>query len=471
MSGQQFRVEVQYGHSPQPLCCFWPGSSTGSISLGTRGAWRLHAPGVEEFAAYLYFDGNDLFICSLNPSVPVSVNAAPVTSGWIALKHTDVIDIGQARLNVSETEPVRHTYVAPPEATSDGPPPPAFQLAAGSAPPQAYASQAPAAQYSQPPAAQYSQPPAAQYSPAQAQPSQAPQHQQAPAQPAAPGTGFEPAPNTARMQSQPPSNNFAPGRKTVRVSAEELNLIKLAEANNASDDVYGSVHSTRAISLPSRLTAILEDPSAPGLLPENQLEPPTTKQPLDLIETRAPVDLGAPGGAKKKGAWAQASLPQKIIMMLMPFALIATWFTLGPGKNSKLLKVFRSEAPATVAQASPAPETTDQAGSGSADSDELAEPSEPDNTASPSETTATDEQNAPAPTTISSAVPPPSPSGAEGTGQARVAADALISGDYQRALAEYRSAAKQQPKDVALQRVVTILEHKLRTSTKNEQKQ
>ena len=126
MSAYQLRVEVQYGRSPHPVGCFWPGSASGSISVGTRGAWRVDAPGVAEYAAYLYSDGTQLFVTAINPAEPVVVNGIPLTQGYRPVHHGDTMEFGQARFSVSAIQATPENYVAPPDPIGEGPPPPPF---------------------------------------------------------------------------------------------------------------------------------------------------------------------------------------------------------------------------------------------------------------------------------------------------------------------------------------------------------
>ncbi len=78
------------------------------MSIGRVGMWPVEAPGVLDVHAFVYFDGNALFIQSADPSNPVKGNGQAIATSWQQIEIPCTIEIGRARLvyrTVDDMEP------------------------------------------------------------------------------------------------------------------------------------------------------------------------------------------------------------------------------------------------------------------------------------------------------------------------------------------------------------------------------
>jgi len=91
-------IEIRIGSGDPQSMRVQPGESLGPTLLGTRGAWRVDAPGVAPEHAELYFDGGQLFVRSVSPGALVLVGGSPVPEVWTPLDAPSEIVLGGARL-------------------------------------------------------------------------------------------------------------------------------------------------------------------------------------------------------------------------------------------------------------------------------------------------------------------------------------------------------------------------------------
>ena len=75
-------VEIRAGTSQRPLLELKPGQVVQPMSMGRVGMWPIEAPGVLDVHAYVYFDGNALFIQSADAANPVKGNGQAIGTTW-----------------------------------------------------------------------------------------------------------------------------------------------------------------------------------------------------------------------------------------------------------------------------------------------------------------------------------------------------------------------------------------------------
>ena len=68
------------------------------MSMGRVGMWPIEAPGVLDVHAYVYFDGNALFIQSADAGNPVKGNGQAIGTAWQQIEIPCTIEMGRARL-------------------------------------------------------------------------------------------------------------------------------------------------------------------------------------------------------------------------------------------------------------------------------------------------------------------------------------------------------------------------------------
>ena len=91
-------IEVRAGTSDQPVKELRPGNQLAPTSVGRSGMWRVDAPGVLDVHAYVYFDGQALFLQSADPSNPAKSNGQTIGATWTQVEIPCTIEIGRARL-------------------------------------------------------------------------------------------------------------------------------------------------------------------------------------------------------------------------------------------------------------------------------------------------------------------------------------------------------------------------------------
>lgn len=137
--GEPAFIPLSMGHELQP------------ISVGKKGMWRIESPKVLDVHAFVYFDGNALFLQSADENAAASVDGYRVGKAWTELHAPCKIEIGGARLRfrslIADADnqptmglaqpPVAPPGVNPPMPAPGQPPPPGMGLGAqGTRPPQ-----------------------------------------------------------------------------------------------------------------------------------------------------------------------------------------------------------------------------------------------------------------------------------------------------------------------------------------------
>jgi hypothetical protein len=123
-------VEIRAGRGEPALLELRLGVEVAPLSIGTGGAWKISASGVRTVHAYLYFDGEVLFLQSADASSPVTVDGRPMPTEWTPVDAPCTITLAQAQLvfrsassvDVADEEP---TFAEPiPDPLERNPPPP-----------------------------------------------------------------------------------------------------------------------------------------------------------------------------------------------------------------------------------------------------------------------------------------------------------------------------------------------------------
>ncbi len=91
-------VEIRAGTSQRPLLELRPGQVVQPMSIGRVGMWPVEAPGVLDIHAYVYFDGNALFIQSADAGNPAKGNGQAIGATWQQIEIPCTIELGRARL-------------------------------------------------------------------------------------------------------------------------------------------------------------------------------------------------------------------------------------------------------------------------------------------------------------------------------------------------------------------------------------
>jgi hypothetical protein len=119
-------IEIETGIGEPAFIPLAVGEELHPVSIGKKGMWRIESPGVLDIHAFVYFDGNALFIQSADESAAASVDGYRVTEAWTELHAPCAIEIGAARLRyralaapVSDRSP-RSSRRAPGSARSRG---------------------------------------------------------------------------------------------------------------------------------------------------------------------------------------------------------------------------------------------------------------------------------------------------------------------------------------------------------------
>ena len=95
---QEHLIEVRAGEGQPAVMRARPGEEIGPISVGSGGAWRLAAEGVADKHAYLFFDGQHLFLQSVSLDNPARIGGRPVSLDWTQVDAPCEISFGAAKL-------------------------------------------------------------------------------------------------------------------------------------------------------------------------------------------------------------------------------------------------------------------------------------------------------------------------------------------------------------------------------------
>ena len=91
-------IEIRAGHAEPTSLELRPGVELAPLSVGTGGAWQVSTSGVKTVHAYLYFDGQTLFLQSADDKSPATMNGRAVPGSWTAAAAPCTITLAQAQL-------------------------------------------------------------------------------------------------------------------------------------------------------------------------------------------------------------------------------------------------------------------------------------------------------------------------------------------------------------------------------------
>ncbi|MFO0677790.1 MAG: hypothetical protein U0169_14735 [Polyangiaceae bacterium] len=269
---------------------FPPGESVESISLGRRGSWFFDAAGVRDVHAHLTFDGTRLHFRSDTAEDPATLDGAPAPTSWVVLVAPCTLGFGNVRVEVTSTEHDHDATVVQTTPTT-GVRDPASRPAASIA------------------SARMMFPPSAESAPTVLEPAESGSREYPdlatsddgedatridPIAPLAPAV----LPEVPRRSAPPPASGpLGPPRKPMDTVPSERHMRALLDASDAN----------------ARASAV-EGARAGG----------SRGSPTDVRRASA-----SPSALARE--WRDASLPKKAIVLLMPFALVATWFVFDGG--------------------------------------------------------------------------------------------------------------------------------------------
>ena len=136
-------IEIATGIGEPAFIPLSMGQELQPISVGKKGMWRIESPRVLDVHAFVYFDGNSLFLQSADESSAASVDGFRVGKAWTELHAPCMIDIGSARLRYrsliadADNQATEMAAGPPVQAPPGGPgsPPGASMPVAGAPPP------------------------------------------------------------------------------------------------------------------------------------------------------------------------------------------------------------------------------------------------------------------------------------------------------------------------------------------------
>lgn len=111
-------VEVVAGEGDPPRLPLALGLEQSPFSVGRSGMWQVVASGVLDAHAFLYFDGQALFVQSADATAPALANGAPVDTSWTEVAAPCTIELGGARIVYREIAGDEAADHAPPSANS-----------------------------------------------------------------------------------------------------------------------------------------------------------------------------------------------------------------------------------------------------------------------------------------------------------------------------------------------------------------
>jgi hypothetical protein len=91
-------IEIREGAGEPRLVELPLGVERAPFGVGTDGSWRVRAEGVLGTHAYLYFDGQALFVQSADETNPAKVDGRSIGGTWTSLTPPCTLSLGGARL-------------------------------------------------------------------------------------------------------------------------------------------------------------------------------------------------------------------------------------------------------------------------------------------------------------------------------------------------------------------------------------
>jgi len=100
MAQGELNIELVSGRSDRRSLTLRTGEPIEPVSIGANAFWRVAADGVSDVHAFVYFDGEAVFIASGDPANPAVASGAMVGSEWTELLPPCEIRLGHAVLSV-----------------------------------------------------------------------------------------------------------------------------------------------------------------------------------------------------------------------------------------------------------------------------------------------------------------------------------------------------------------------------------
>ncbi len=467
------RIEVRTGEAERKRVDFAPGTPVEPFSVGSAASWAVRAGGVVGVHAYLYFDGTTLFISSVG-GAPVSMGGRNVGADWEPVEVPMNIHLGGAKLavrgptshragqpsakpqaNVAVPEEDEKTQFQPQlmpeedEKTQFQPVPNSMRQG----PRGAALATGPAAGM---PAALMESPPDSEATVVQ-RPEEVQKRAALAARPAPPAVAPESertrfAPVQARVPGAPTPAAGAPPAAAGAApgQAPPGPPLPAAGAPMPGAPMPGAPMPQGAPmgAAPAPTAAGVPGPPGPGGVPAFVVQPgqPGAGPGAGAQQKRS----GNPALAKVKAqvakAWREASIPQKAILILLPFAFFAMFTLMGQSEHKPTHHSANSvssvaAAPPSARSARPTLSAPPAVGSA------VAATSAAPTAASP----ATAKPSAPAHTTAPRSGKTPE----------RIAVDAVAAGNYKEALEKYQALAAAHPDRPVFKQAVAILKQKL----------
>jgi hypothetical protein len=289
-------LEIRRGQGEPRFLRLPRGADLQPTSVGARGDFRVDADGVLDVHAFVYFDGETLFVQSADVATPVRVNGRPASSEWSRVEPPSTLAFGDARVVFC----------------------PASQASAVSAP------AAPA----RPAAGMRQRPP----------PQRAAQQ-------------MEDLPTIADV---PPPGDYE-DLVTERVKAPDedaTHSIPIPGGRSIPEPEESDHETTRALPLPA-VVAPVARPAPPAVI----VAPEETTRiavggPIAAPPAVAPTVAKVSPLVQLKAQWKEASLPKKAILVLLPLAFFMVIFGLDDAPAPAKKKTSpASSGSASVAQA------------------------------------------------------------------------------------------------------------------------
>lgn len=458
-------VELRAGEADQLDVGLSPGEPVEAFSIGQNGSWRIQAPGLADVHAYMYFDGATLYLASVNAADPAWINGRPVPTDWQAIVPPCEIAMGSARLwaeleeefdvEPDEPEPApaamprprkpKRPKISPPkldESTAMSAlraPAPAPAQGAGAerkrdkvrqikirqsvreAPPDEESTRLAPIDVANAPVGPQAPLPAA---------GRPPEHVSAPVQPQAIPAPGPPIPGGYPPSVQPPGPSAYAPSPGPPIPGPPVGFVPPGvTAQPVPPQPFGA--------------APVPAPFPPGVPFPGVPQP----APTPLTTTTPTASKGV--GAKLVESWKQASIPQKAILVLMPFA-IGAMFVIFDDKSSA---PQRPSKPATAHSASAAPVASTSARAAAVES-----------------ATATEAAPPPPPVETSTEAVPGKPTRRLGKeapkSEQREAADLVAAGNFAEAASAYEKLAAAHPDVPAYREAARILKEKASANPK-----
>lgn len=425
MSTINLRVEVRTGETDRKHLEFTPGQTVEPFSVGSGGGWVVSAPGIADVHAYLYFDGNTLFVTRAGSgSVRMAGNEIP--DGWVAVQVPMNIHLAGAKLAVRgpTARPPPGAFRRRRSSSQQGPSDTVVEPRRGrnvSARPSIDVSADDEKTVAQNRGGKRQSPSGG---PRQA-PSSAPPSPAAGARAAYPPI---PAPQSGEATVMQPIERYArPGTRAAPRVAPPRTSPSEATVSAVGALPFGAM---------------------PPLPP---LPPPAARGGPRVGSAQAQFVLARLRAVLLK-SWKEASISQKFILVLLPFGFAAVFI------------MFSSPAPPPQQARGAVSTVGAHAAAKTSDSGHPVRASSKAPAAAPAHLPAKKAAKAavkPAPSQAKPKAEPPERS-TGGKTPARVAIDALVDGNYTEALRQYRALAARHPSNPAYKEAIHILREKIR---------